>query len=179
MYKSFLCILFVLILVILKSDTGFAGEITACFTPGGDCTGEIVKDIGTAHKSLYVQAYSFTSRPIIYALINAEKRGVKVKVLLDKTQKNGLGLLLLVQNGVPVAIDSRVKIAHNKVMIIDNQEVITGSFNFTASAQKRNAENVVFIRDNVIAQKYLVNWHSREKVSYPEMRFVGIIATNH
>ena len=58
-------------------------------------------------------------------------------------------------------------IAHNKVMIIDDKEVITGSFNFTDAAQKRNAENVVFISDTKLAKEYAQNWAKREQQSIP------------
>lgn len=164
----------------LKGSVAFGNQkISVCFTPGGDCTQEIVDTIGSSKKSLYVQAYSFTSKPIIFAIIDAKKRGVEVNVLLDKTQRNGFGEKLLSKNGVFVAIDDRVKIAHNKVMIIDNEEVITGSFNFTTSAQYKNAENVIFIRDSQIANRYLANWFNRQEVSNYEMKFVGIIATRH
>ena len=56
-------------------------------------------------------------------------------------------------------------IAHNKVMIIDNQKVITGSFNFTTAADTKNAENVLLIEDAQLAEQYLINWHKRYKRS--------------
>ena len=59
-------------------------------------------------------------------------------------------------------IDNKVAIAHNKVMVIDNKNIITGSFNFTKSAQDRNAENVLIILDDLnIANKYIANWEKR------------------
>jgi phosphatidylserine/phosphatidylglycerophosphate/cardiolipin synthase-like enzyme len=69
--------------------------------------------------------------------------------------------------GIPTWIDYRPAIAHNKVIIVDGQEVITGSFNFTKAAQEKNAENLVIISDNTIAKKYLVNWESRKYYSIP------------
>lgn len=64
--------------------------------------------------------------------------------------------------GIPLWIDDRVAIAHNKVMIIDNSTVITGSFNFTTSAQKRNAENVLVLRDAPqLAAVYTKDWDWR------------------
>ncbi|EDP45888.1 endonuclease [Rickettsiella grylli] len=55
-------------------------------------------------------------------------------------------------------------------MIIDKKEVITGSFNFTDSAQKRNAENLVFITDIKLAQEYIQNWYNREHQSKPYIK---------
>jgi phosphatidylserine/phosphatidylglycerophosphate/cardiolipin synthase-like enzyme len=60
--------------------------------------------------------------------------------------------------GIPVKIDSAHDIAHNKIMIIDGEIVITGSFNFTLSAEDKNAENLIIIRDKALAEKYIKNW---------------------
>jgi phosphatidylserine/phosphatidylglycerophosphate/cardiolipin synthase-like enzyme len=49
----------------------------------------------------------------------------------------------------------------NKVIIIDREKVITGSFNFTNDADKRNAENVVLIKDQTLAEQYIQNWKNR------------------
>ena len=71
--------------------------------------------------------------------------------------------------GIPVWIDTRPAIAHNKILIIDGTEVITGSFNFTDSAQNRNAENLVFISDDKVAQEYR-NTGRKGKVHQYHMR---------
>lgn len=139
------------------------------FSPKGGCTEAIVKNLDQAERYVLVQAYSFTSKPIAEALVNAHKRGVKVKVLLDKSQRNGKGskLSLLVDAGIPVSIDTKHAIAHNKVMIIDGVTVLTGSFNFTNAAEDKNAENLLVIRDKVVARKYRNNWNSHSKHSEP------------
>jgi phosphatidylserine/phosphatidylglycerophosphate/cardiolipin synthase-like enzyme len=139
------------------------------FSPHGGCTQAIIDNLNWAEKYIRVQAYSFTSKPIAEALIAAHKRGVDVKVLLDKSQLRGKGskLDLLVQAGVPVMIDKKHAIAHNKVMIIDGVTVLTGSFNFTNAAEDKNAENLLVIRDKVVARKYRNNWNSHSKHSEP------------
>lgn len=58
-------------------------------------------------------------------------------------------------------------IAHNKVMLIDGATVITGSFNFTAAAQKSNAENLLVLNDQKLADLYRANWERRQVVSMP------------
>ena len=73
----------------------------------------------------------------------------------------------IVDAGIPVWVDTKPAIAHNKVMIIAEKEVITGSFNFTDAAQKRNAENLVFITDTKLAKEYMANWENREHQSIP------------
>ncbi len=143
-----------------------------CFTPGQDCTGLVVAEIDAAQRTIRVQAYSFTSIPILSALKAAHTRGVDIEVIVDKTSarvsKSGSrysAATYLSNAGVPVWVDVRVSIAHNKVMVIDGATVITGSFNFTASAQSRNAENLLVIRDPQLAAQYRANWESRRKVS--------------
>ena len=130
------------------------------FSPHGGCQEAIVGAIASAHKSILVQAYSFTSAPIAEALKRAHDQGVMVKVILDRSQKTAhyTGLTYLQRAGISVRVDYRHAIAHNKVMIIDNDTVITGSFNFTKSAEKSNAENVIIIRDHQLAQIYTDNW---------------------
>jgi phosphatidylserine/phosphatidylglycerophosphate/cardiolipin synthase-like enzyme len=138
-----------------------------CFTPGGQCTHLIGKTILSAKKSVEVQAYSFTSKPIIHALIKAQQKGIDVFVLLDKSN---IGMPYAVinalkENHIPFLIDFKPEIAHNKVMIIDNKTVITGSFNFTKAAQHYYAENVLVIHDKGLAEAYHLNFLLRKKVS--------------
>lgn len=135
-----------------------------CFTPGEDCTGLIVQTIDEAQKSIFVQAYSFTSPPILHALLLAKRRGVDVQVILDKSHiknKQYSAATFFTNHQIPLLIDYKPDIAHNKVMIIDKSTVITGSFNFTKAAQFRNAENVLVINDPELAMKYWQNWQSR------------------
>lgn len=131
-----------------------------CFTPGGECTDVIVREIGGAKRTLLVQAYSFTSAPIAKALVHAKKRGVDVRVILDKSQRTEVysAADFLANSGIPTWIDSCCAIAHNKIIVIDGETVITGSFNFTKAAQARNAENVLVIRDRSLAAQYAENW---------------------
>lgn len=141
--------------------------IHVCFTPYQNCTDKIIGEINQAEHSILVQAYSFTSKSIAEALVEAKKKGVSVKVILDKTQRTQKYSLIhfIVDNGIPVWIDMDTGIAHSKIMIIDQDKVITGSFNFTDSAQKRNRENVVFISNPELAQVYTENWEFRKRVS--------------
>lgn len=116
-----------------------------------------------------MQAYSFTSEPIAQALVAAHQRGVSVQAILDKGQRSedDSRAKLLLDNGIPIKIDSAHAIAHNKIMVIDDETVITGSFNFTKSAEERNAENLLMIRDKALAQKYEENWKKHEGHAQP------------
>ncbi len=131
------------------------------FSPRGECTSAIIKELEKANNSVLVQAYYFTSAPIAEALFNAFNRGVKVEVILDKSQKTRKDskATFFIDKGIPVMIDDKHAIAHNKVMVIDRETVITGSFNFTEAAEKKNAENLLIIHDRKLAEKYVKNWH--------------------
>jgi phosphatidylserine/phosphatidylglycerophosphate/cardiolipin synthase-like enzyme len=123
-----------------------------------------------AQSTVLVQAYSFTSYKIAKALLDAHKRGVKVEVILDKSQKSDQysSADFLANSGMSVKIDSEHAIAHNKVMVIDGETVITGSFNFTKAAEEDNAENLLVIRDRELTERYTENWqkHARHSEVY-------------
>jgi phosphatidylserine/phosphatidylglycerophosphate/cardiolipin synthase-like enzyme len=134
--------------------------VTVYFSPNGGCSQAIVNQLDKARTSILMQAYSFTSAPIAKALLNAHKRGVTVQVILDKSQlkEKYLSLTFLYNQGIPTRIDAAYAIAHNKIMIVDRETVITGSFNFTTAAEEKNAENLLVIRDKILAAKYVQNW---------------------
>lgn len=158
----FLDLLFSTALVWAQTPT-----LEACFTPGENCTKEIVQALSHARSSVLVQAYSFTSAPIAKALVDAHKRGVHVEVILDRSQKKQKysSADFVAHAGIPTYIDSEHAIAHNKVMVIDQEIVITGSFNFTKAAQEKNAENLLVIHDKALAAQYSDNWHRHQKHS--------------
>lgn len=141
--------------------------IRVCFTPDSRCTSGIVDAIHSAGSSIFVQAYSFTSEPITNALISAKDRGVDVCVILDKSQLTAKNSQIntLLKASIPVFIDQVPGIAHNKVMIIDDAYVLTGSFNFSHAADSRNAENVLLFHDSNLAKIYKNNWNKRQKFS--------------
>ena len=130
-----------------------APKTTVYFSPDGGCTAAVVDALGKAKKTVLVQAYSFTSAPIAKALVDAHKRGVKVQVILDKSQRTEKysSATFLLNEGVPPLIDAKHAIAHNKIMVIDGETILTGSFNFSKAAEEKNAENLLVIRDAELA----------------------------
>jgi len=99
--------------------------------------------------------------------LSAHKRGVKVEVILDKSQRREKysSADFLANSRVPVKIDAQHAIAHNKVMIIDGEVVVTGSFNFTKAAEENNAENLLIIHDKKLAPLYMKNWQDQQNHS--------------
>jgi phosphatidylserine/phosphatidylglycerophosphate/cardiolipin synthase-like enzyme len=153
------------------ANYGYApGDIACYFSPGGGCTEAVVNEIRQARQQIFVQAYSFTSVPIANALVEAHNRGVAVYIVLDKSQKTEQysGADFVAHAGIPTLIDSAHAIAHNKVMLIDHQTLITGSFNFTTSAEKSNAENLLIIRGRPdLYQAYENNFRHHYEHSQP------------
>jgi len=134
------------------------------FSPRGGAQGAVVREISAAKSAVFVEAYSFTSRPIAQALISARQRGVKVEIILDKSQIDRFNQADEVsQAGCAVHVDMAPGLAHNKVMVIDGEIVLTGSFNYTMSAEKENRENLLIIRSKALAKLYLDNWRENLK----------------
>jgi len=88
--------------------------VEVCFTPGEDCTDRIVKALGEAKTSIFVQAYNFTSAPIAKALVDAKKRGVHVEAILDKSNRTDKysAADFLANSGISTLIDAQHAIAH-------------------------------------------------------------------
>jgi phosphatidylserine/phosphatidylglycerophosphate/cardiolipin synthase-like enzyme len=136
-------------------------ELSVRYSPKGGCTEAVVHEMHRARHEILVQAYSFTSKPIAQALVDAKGRGVHVEILLDRANEtetySELGELL--GQGIKPLIDAEHAIAHNKVMIIDGRTIVTGSFNFTNQAEHENAENLLIIKHHrELAKAYRNNF---------------------
>ena len=144
-----------------------SSEIEVFFSPHGGCTEAIVEALDKAKSSVLIQAYSFTSSPIAKAVVEAHGRGVHIEAILDKSQRTEQysEADFLSHAGIRVLIDSKHQIAHNKIMIIDSNTVITGSFNFTKAADEHNAENLLIIRNKDLAAEYIDNWNNHRQHS--------------
>ena len=125
------------------------------FSPRGGCEAQIIRWINRANISIHVLIYSFTLDSISNALINAYNRGVDVKIVFERDQVTKYSeYQKLKAAGVPVRNDTNPGLMHNKVMIIDGKIVLTGSFNWSVSAEKKNNENLIVIRSLYVARVY-------------------------
>lgn len=136
------------------------------FSPNEGSEDLVVKAIRSARSSIGLAAYSFTSPVIAKALLDAKKRGVDVRVVVDengnKSKASLAALNLLVGAGIPTRTLSRYAIHHDKYMVVDKMTVQTGSFNYSKAAAKSNSENVVVIWNNPdLALSYLKHWQDR------------------
>jgi phosphatidylserine/phosphatidylglycerophosphate/cardiolipin synthase-like enzyme len=137
------------------------GAFEVGFSPQSRSLDIILHAIGEAKSSIWVAAYSFTSKPKAAALLEARARGVDVRVVADAKSNSGRhsAVTVLAAQGVPVRVNGRYAIFHHKFMVIDDRHLETGSFNYSAAAAERNAENVLLLRDAPeIARIYAGEW---------------------
>lgn len=138
-----------------------AENIQVNFSPRGETLNTIVNCINNAEHKILVAAYAFTSQPIADGLLKAHMRGVSVMVVADsRASKDRRSILpLLIKNGVPVRVNGKYAILHHKFIVIDDRHVQTGSFNYTAAAANKNAENVIVLFNMPqLANQYSSEW---------------------
>ena len=147
-------------------------EVSAICFPKlmGGCESLLIDLIEKANKSIHVMIYSFTLDDLADALIEAHQRGVDVKILVEteNAYSRGSEIERLAEAGVQVALDSNPYLMHNKVMIVDGKIVVTGSYNWSWSAENRNDENLIIIVSERVAEAYENDfnglWSSAEKL---------------
>lgn len=171
-YSVLLAVFAIISLFIVQSlqaqEIRGTGTVDVYFSPDGGTTRAIVKEINNARSEILIQAYSFTSKPIAASLLNAVKRKVRIEVVLDRSQQTAKysSADFVAHAGIPTYIDSRHAIAHNKIMIIDRETLITGSFNFTKAAEEKNAENTLIFKGNKqLVERYMQNFYEHRNHS--------------
>ncbi len=149
------------------------GTVEVLFSPSGGATDAIIREIRAARKEILVQAYTLTAARIVEALAQAKKRGAKVEVLLDfERAEVDSSALQLDSNGIPVRVDAQHARNHDKVMLIDRETIITGSFDFTREAEESSSENLLILKANpTLAAKYLENYNVHREHSKPYVRY--------
>lgn len=152
----------------LFTSAGWAGMVVqACFSPLGKCSSHILREIDQAQREILAAVYAFTSDDLAWALVKAQRRGVKVQVVLDQefdTGNESSKGSFLEQQGLSVRRISglnrgrrkrRTGLMHQKFAVIDRRVVLTGSYNWTVSADEFNDENLLLFRDaGPLAEEY-------------------------
>jgi phosphatidylserine/phosphatidylglycerophosphate/cardiolipin synthase-like enzyme len=131
------------------------------FSPDDNVQNHLLDQINGAQQSIYFLAYSFTADPLAEAVIARAQNGVTVAGVMEESQAEsniGGDYKLFISKGINVKLDGNNRNMHDKVFIIDKQVVITGSYNFSSSAENRNDENTVIIHDAELAAQYLAEF---------------------
>lgn len=147
-------------------------RIEVAFSPEAGAEALVQRVIASAEHTLRLAGYSFTSPSVVKALMEAERRGVDVRIVLDdrgnRGKANTAAINLLLGAGIQVRTISRYAIHHDKYAVIDERTVQTGSFNYTQSAARANSENVLVVwNDTALAGQYLQHWNSRWEQGSP------------
>jgi phosphatidylserine/phosphatidylglycerophosphate/cardiolipin synthase-like enzyme len=156
--------------MLILGTTQAWGFSDPCFSPEGRCAQKLVMELNAARKSVRVMAYSFTHPEIGAALVRCKRAGLDVQVIVNEKNRNERNSVVphLKAAGIPVTFDRDGQIMHNKVMIIDDLLVVQGSFNFSKSADRRNGENLNFIRaEPGVADKYKADFLRHQQHSFP------------
>lgn len=148
-------------------------QIEVGFSPKQGAEEIVQKVINSSTKSLRVAAYSFTSAPVVSSLLAAHKRGVEVAVIVDYRNnfvegcsdrgacKGKHAVSTLVNAGIPVRVIDKYAIFHHKFVLADSKHIELGSFNYSASAATRNAENAMAIWNNPeVVAIYAGKWNT-------------------
>lgn len=165
------------ILAAVAVTTATAGEIDVYFSPKGGAAPAIAERIDAAKTSVHVMAYAISEDQITRALIGASKRGVKVRLIVDRHEQGGAGSTAskIKKAGVPTLVDRAHTLMHNKYAVIDDSIVITGSMNWTTSGSEKNAENMLIIENAGLAKIFQADFakHLAHSTTYSRPTFPG------
>jgi len=161
-----------ILFVFLWSKAAWSSDITVYFSPNGGCQYAVISEIRKAVQSIDIAMYYLSSRDIAQALLKAQERKVKIRIVLDQGQeiesasKSGY----LVKHGFQIKYHLGFGLMHNKFAIIDGKTMITGSFNWTITAEERNEENLLVIRDPDTINKFQERFNYLWNTSRPDLR---------
>jgi len=151
----------------LPEVTVHGTRIRSYFSPEDRPADAVADAVGQAQHSIRFMAFSFTDEALAQAMIERARAGVDVSGVIEKRgSETGYGQLLpLREAGIAVLPDGNPYVMHHKVIIIDEETVITGSYNFTGSAARDNDENLLIIHNPDIARLYLEEYERVREVA--------------
>lgn len=137
------------------------------FAPEDEVMAQIVSEVLSAKTSIHFMAFSFTSDSLGGAMLSKMENGVSVIGIFETrgadSQYSQCAPLL--KNSADVTLDGNSRTFHHKVIIIDNQTVILGSFNFSNAANESNDENLLIVHDPSLAQAYEQEFQRMKEMS--------------
>jgi cardiolipin hydrolase len=141
----------------------------AYFSPGPNCRIAIEQAMETALSELLICVFTISDDRLSDAIMAAHRSGLTVRVISDndKMHDRGSDVERLSQAGVDVRIDCSPEHMHHKFMVIDGHTVMTGSYNWTRSAETRNEENIIAVDDPLLATRFSEEFERIWKLSEP------------
>jgi len=171
-------IILIVILLVTFSFNAFT-KTQVYFSLYDDPESIIIQNIDNAKESINIAMYSFTDSDIAWAIVRAKDRGVVIKIYLDSKEVNAeySKSRFFINEGIENIRISSSNSMHNKFAVIDNKIVITGSYNWTASAGKRNDENLLVLDDKEIVKQYQDYFNTLWDNKYSKERYEELL--NH
>lgn len=161
--------LFAVVAIAAAALPAAAADVAVFFSPHGGCRTAIIRQIDTATRSIDAALYQLTDQPLARSLAAAAGRGVRVRVILTPQAEGAAPLpaAFIAKSGGLIATDAEEKLFHNKYAVIDGATTISGSYNWTANAETRNAENLIIIADGRTAAAFASNFNGHWSHSRP------------
>ena len=135
-------------------------EVEVYFSPDDHVLQRLLSLVAAAEESIEFLAFAFTSDPLAEALIARGANGVRVRGVIERGQvdNSGSDVGQLILAGLDLRLDANQNKMHHKVILIDGEIVVTGSYNFSRNAEEKNDENVLIFHSDEIAQQYLLEF---------------------
>jgi len=172
-HKLSITVLFLSLFLITSASDADNCDTRVMFSPADECGRVILDKIVKAERSIDLAIYYLTSRPLAKALVMASKQGVAVRVYADgeSSREYYSKVNFLKKNGVLVKIENGEGLMHNKFCIIDDTLLITGSYNWTTSADLKNDENILLIGSEETVKAYRVQFEKYWQGTYTDKAF--------
>ncbi len=131
-------------------------ESQVCFSPKNECSDKICKFISKAEQSLLICVFTISDNQITDSILNAHKRGVMIKIITDndKSMDKGSDIYQMSKQGINIKIDMTRHHMHHKFAIRDNKSLLTGSYNWTRSAEIYNQENFIITNEKKLVKRF-------------------------
>lgn len=129
----------------------------AFFSPGDACRNIIIENIRSAINKISICVFTISDDRITDAIIDSHKRGKEIKIITDNDKSLDVGsdIEQLAQEGIKVKMDKTPNHMHHKFMVVDENTLITGSYNWTLSAARYNHENVLLTKEATVIKSFL------------------------
>ncbi|MEK6782344.1 MAG: phospholipase D-like domain-containing protein [Bacteroidota bacterium] len=129
----------------------------AFFSPGESCRNTIIQQINNAITRIKICVFTISDDTITNAIITCHKKGRDIKIITDNDKSLDLGsdIEWLAKEGIPIKMDTTSNHMHHKFMLVDEQWLLTGSYNWTQSAARFNHENILLSSDVGVVKSFL------------------------
>ena len=145
------------------------------FSPKGECAQHIINTINQAEKKIYIAMYVFSHKGIANALVSAKARGVDIHILAnnDHATASYSQLAYLYQHNIDIYIDKRPGVLHHKWLAVDDKTILTGSYNYSNSAEEKNNEIIGHVQSRAVVERYYQDWQSQ--IQHPHVYRYGVL----